>query len=103
MTDLDPKKIEKVTQKLYGIALTKVINGSLPQIEIGEFKHLICTYKIPLKEWLNFALQLESMGIVRYHRNHYLEVKLNSQALVVVYNLKTKPGPKIIVPDKLHR
>jgi hypothetical protein len=99
---IEAKKIEKIISKIYSVALTQVLNGTQPNIKINVFKHLICGYKVPKREWLSLTKELENMGILTYHRNHYLEVKLNSEALVVAYRL-SKPVLKITEPDRRTR
>jgi hypothetical protein len=107
--DIDPN-IYKIIDKLLNIGRTKSWLGiEHPYIiQINEFKHLISNFKldgnkIKSKNWLKVARKLESMGVLKYHSHHFLELKLNSKAFVAAYNFASKPYPKKFLPSMSHK
>lgn len=86
---LDPKKEEKILNKIYSIGLTKIAIDKEPLISIPEFKSILSEQQIPRECWFRLAKDFHHKGYVKLRATRCLFVLLSLQSLVGVYNYKS--------------
>lgn len=91
------RTMQKIVEKIYSVALTKVLIGRQPRITVPEFKHMLATHRVKKKLWYRLIRSMESQKMGRLHGQQYFEVHLSMETLSVVCRLNSVPL------DRTHR
>lgn len=75
--EIDPNKIIKIRGKLLDIGITKIGLNMPPHLGIPEFKHIICSYKLPKKSWWNVSKILEKNGFIKLQGKYGMLININ--------------------------
>lgn len=86
--EIEERKLGKISEKLYNIAIAKISIGEKPQIRTPLFKELVSRYKMDRKNWRNFIRRLEAEKFLKFHRNNYIEIFVNGNTLLHIYNYR---------------
>lgn len=86
---MNEKVFKKIVDKIYSIALTKIIIGDLPRISVPEFKYAITRHGVKKKAWYDIARFLESERMGKLHGHRFFEVHMSSKTIAVVIKIRT--------------
>lgn len=67
----------KIIEKIYGMVYVRSLETQDSKITIPEFRYIVGVLRIGRKDWFKVAKELEKDGIIKLHRNRYLEVLRN--------------------------
>jgi hypothetical protein len=75
--EIDPNKMIKIRRKLLDIGIAKIGLNMPPHLGIPEFKHIICSYKLPKKSWWQISKILEKNGFIKTQGKYGISININ--------------------------